>query len=1317
MSTRLVASQLVGALPLADGRWLLSHVLGLKRLVCSAETVELWRAFGAPRSPEGLGADPALLDRLREADLLQPEGPTDLQRIRARFAARPDPERPAAGLGAVLPPWPGLAPDGPGRALDVTFDTRLWFSPTTALAPLERGLWLALHPLGELLYVDQPLVDLARAFAAGQRVGEVLERLGVAPAQGLEACRLLTRRALLWRAPNGDAQLAAAELPESDGASLPQVLERRAWQWSQRLVPYRLAELVPATSHATVTLVGYCQGQLWGEALRTRAQRAGVDLETRSYLDASELPEGEPTSLVVLTPTWFAAELYQALGVGDLEAARAAVGATLARVDESLSVLRDATLAPVVVVSFGRPGLLGEARQHHRLAAHRVLAELNGRLATLAEAWPAVQVLDEELALEAAPFALDDAFNAVAHHSTVALDRWFHVGRGAADWSTRWNGEGQQALPDSTAGARAALALADACLDALTRAHAVRPLRLVCFEPDQLLWRGRLADREAPHPDGLHFYSGVWYLPHQGLNEALEVLAGRGVKLAAISRTPAEVLKARWVVPGSPPYLLAPADLAALEGGAPPRAALDRVLRETGVSEEQALWVDLTGGEPPEGFRGQRYAGDAWGLRRFLLTSPALQGPALDAPPHPGAAGGEAGRAASSAAAAPVEPPPVEAVHAAVDAALAERLGRPLSRAQWDEDLRGLGLDSLGSLELVARLEEALGARFDDRDFVDATLFRGSGLAEAAVRATRRRPAPAHRDPLGAATRAQFSERTFAALLQQHRAAPQVPWILKLLREGSPNDCRYVSWPELMEHAEGWAALYRRRGLGEGEVVAVTLPQGLDLVAAYLGAMLGGQVPACLPAPSPKLPAAAFFEWFSRVLTKSQAALVVCTPELEALIASAERTSPSGPPRCSEVPPPSRASSEPARDPGSSLLLQYSSGTTGTKKTVLLTHRQVLGQLYDLSRALQLGEHDVVVSWLPLYHDMGLVGCLLLSLATSTPLVLMSPFDWVKRPELLHEQVAAERGTLCWLPNFAFAHLARRAESFAAGSSDLSSLRAVVSCSEPVLPLNLERYARAFAAHGLRRQALGASYAMAETTFAVTQTPVGRPPRTFDVDAEALSTAGVARLSPPGAGPRVRLVSSGRPLQGTRVQLVDDTRAPVPDGTLGEIRVKSPSQIDGYWRDSEASAGLTHDGWLHTGDLGVLLDGELVVLGRKKELMIIGGQNVYPHDVEECVTAVPGVLPGRAVAFGVHDDRLGTERLVVLAEVDPGLGEAALPPLAQTVRERLMAVLAVTASDVQLYRERTLVKSTSGKPSRAKNRELYLARDSGDSAG
>jgi fatty-acyl-CoA synthase len=321
----------------------------------------------------------------------------------------------------------------------------------------------------------------------------------------------------------------------------------------------------------------------------------------------------------------------------------------------------------------------------------------------------------------------------------------------------------------------------------------------------------------------------------------------------------------------------------------------------------------------------------------------------------------------------------------------------------------------------------------------------------------------------------------------------------------------------------------------------------------------------------------------------------------------------------------------------------------------------------------------------------------------------MSPFDWVSRPEMVFEQLSEERGTLCWLPNFAFSLCASRIQDSHLEALDLSSVRAVINCSEPITATAMTRFAHKLCSAGLRRSALSTSYAMAETTFAATQTRPGREPRKLEVVRSSLKMSGLIERATPAHAIEdiVVLVSSGRVLPNTRLEIVDGN-AVLPDGVVGEIRIDSGSRMSSYFRDSAATEAVVEGSWYASGDLGFVSDGELYVTGRKKDLIIVAGRNIYPYELEEEIGHLPGVKAGRVVVFGIFDDAAATEHAVVLAEVMPGTNAAGLADLAIAIRGLALAQFGVALADVKLLREPVLHKSTSGKLSRDRNRTFYL---------
>ena len=393
--------------------------------------------------------------------------------------------------------------------------------------------------------------------------------------------------------------------------------------------------------------------------------------------------------------------------------------------------------------------------------------------------------------------------------------------------------------------------------------------------------------------------------------------------------------------------------------------------------------------------------------------------------------------------------------------------------------------------------------------------------------------------------------------------------------------------------------------------------------------------------------------------------------------------------------------------PDTAALLQHSSGTTGLQKGVALSHSAILNQLCAYGGALGLREDDVIVSWLPLYHDMGLIAGFLLPLVLGVPLVLMSPFDWVAHPALLLRAIHDYRATFCWLPNFAYNHMAQRVRERDSAGLDLSSMRAFINCSEPVRAASHQQFLDRFAVNGVRADQLAVSYAMAENTFAVTQTPIGQPAFVETVDREALQTSLLAEPVPADHPRALAQVSCGRPIPGSAVKVVDDAGAERPERHIGELMVKSDCMLTGYYHRSDLNP-FDAEGWYKTGDRGYLANGEVLVVGRSKDLLIIAGKNVYPQDIEALLYELDGIHPGRAVAFGVADEREGTELLAVLAELDSDDPDAKRA-LQVAVRQHIARSSEVTVSYVTFVPRGWLIKTSSGKAARAANRDKWLA--------
>jgi acyl-CoA synthetase (AMP-forming)/AMP-acid ligase II len=375
------------------------------------------------------------------------------------------------------------------------------------------------------------------------------------------------------------------------------------------------------------------------------------------------------------------------------------------------------------------------------------------------------------------------------------------------------------------------------------------------------------------------------------------------------------------------------------------------------------------------------------------------------------------------------------------------------------------------------------------------------------------------------------------------------------------------------------------------------------------------------------------------------------------------------------------------------------------QKGVALSHQAVFNQLESYSEAIDLKDDDVIVSWLPLYHDMGLIAGFLMPILSKIPLVMMSPFDWVRAPFKLMQAITEYRGTLAWLPNFAYNFCAQKIRDRYLEGIDLSSWRAVINCSEPIYASSHQMFLERFAEYGFRAKALATSYAMAENVFAVTQGGINAPVATDVIDKTVFQEQRIAR--PISEGPEsMTMVSSGTAIRDTEIRILDEERNELPDRQLGEIALRSNCMLTGYYHRPGITAESFHGDWYLTGDLGYRVGDELYVSGRKKHLIIVGGKNIYPQDIEGLAGDVQGVHPGRVVAFGVFSEQVGSEEVVVIAESDEHDPDER-KSIANSIRQSVTKGSDIALRYVEVVDRDWLIKTSSGKVARSANRDKY----------
>lgn len=500
-----------------------------------------------------------------------------------------------------------------------------------------------------------------------------------------------------------------------------------------------------------------------------------------------------------------------------------------------------------------------------------------------------------------------------------------------------------------------------------------------------------------------------------------------------------------------------------------------------------------------------------------------------------------------------------------------------------------------------------------------------------------------------------------------------------------------------------YAAMYQRAGVKKGDVVAILLEHTEDLMPSFHGAQWLGAIPAFLQYPSARLNLDRYIHDLSLLLDRSRPAAIVMFENLRDALAgklpsSAKLLTPN------DVRKGELAGEPVPADPEDVSCIQYSSGSTGLQKGAALSHRAVLNEIRAVAGYFRFDERTRYATWLPLYHDWGLFLVALASVDQGCEYTLLAPAHWIGRPVAIFEEITRRKATCYWLPNFAFNYSAQRVKEEELAGVDLSSLTVVSNGAEPCFHESHEMFYERFAKVGLRRDALAIVYGMAEVVNTVLAIGgVGNEPIRVDPIDRKVYQEELRAVPVPESHPNVqRMLSTGRALPGTKFRLVDEAMRDVPERVVGEVLFQSDAVMHGYYGNPEATAAALRDGWYVTGDMGYRVGDLLYVTGRKKDLIILGGNNIYPQDVEELVGTHPQVVAGRVAALGILDEKLGTQKLIVIAEVRSEDPEAKRE-VAKFVRREVQARLDAHVDRVYLAPQRWLIKTSSGKIARKPN--------------
>ena len=654
---------------------------------------------------------------------------------------------------------------------------------------------------------------------------------------------------------------------------------------------------------------------------------------------------------------------------------------------------------------------------------------------------------------------------------------------------------------------------------------------------------------------------------------------------------------------------------------------------------------------------------------------------------------------------------------------------------------RELGLGSLERVELLARLEAEFGVRLADHvaaevntpdELTRAVLAAPAGSSfhdetPSALRAS----ATAERLSREAPEHGVFAAQTLVDVLR-YRALHDADCVHLHVTEDSEDGDKAstLTFGELYAAAQRLAAELARRGVPAGGRVSLMLPTSRAFFVCYAGILLAGAIPVPIYPPFRADRIAEYAERQAAILNNAGVCLLLtfrraevvarllkprvrsldAVVDAERLMETADKAAPPAPGAL-----PAHLSGSRVRKSGDIALLQYTSGSTGDPKGVTLTHANLLASIRSMGEALRLTPEDVGISWLPLYHDMGLIGAWLTLLHSGTPLAVISPLAFLTRPERWLWAFHKHRGTIAAAPNFAYELCARKIAAKDIEGLDLSSWRAALNGAEPVNPETLERFERRFSKYGFRRESQLPVYGLAEASLAVTFPPLDRGARVDFVD-RALFTARGRAEPVSNSSASIAFVSSGGPIPRHEVRIVDEAGNPVPDRTEGFLWFRGPSATCGYYNNPAATealfraaaGGKEEPAWIDTGDRAYLAEGEVFVTGRVKDIIIKGGRNLYPHEVEEIAGRAEGIRKGCIVAFGLKDEGGGTEKLVVVAETresDPERRSA----ISAAISQEVSAALGLPPDRVELIPPGSIPKTSSGKLRREETRQLYVA--------
>lgn len=621
---------------------------------------------------------------------------------------------------------------------------------------------------------------------------------------------------------------------------------------------------------------------------------------------------------------------------------------------------------------------------------------------------------------------------------------------------------------------------------------------------------------------------------------------------------------------------------------------------------------------------------------------------------------------------------------------------------------RHLGIDSLGRAELFSRIEKKFDIQLSQQVLAEANTLHDILKAIAT--------SPHHEQyiqskiihPTDEANINPASAKTLVDVLLLY--AIQTPDRPHIYLQDEHGKEEIISYGKLLETSQRVAHALQQRGMRPGDTIAIMLPTTPEFFYTFYGVLLAGCIPVPIYPPLRPHLIESYAKQEAKILQNAEVRMLITFHEAEKLSKLLRAFIPS----LKSVMKASTLVDSKTKAPIYPLnsddfgLIQYTSGSTSAPKGVLLTHQNLLANIRSYGQAIGVSSKDVAVSWAPLYHDLGLIGMWFGSLYHGVPLVLMSPLTFLTRPERWLWAIHYHRGTISGGPNFAYELAVRKIDPAQIEGLDLSSWRLAVNGAEAIQPKTLDNFTKKFAPYGFDAKAHFPVYGLAESTVCVATSPLNRGPRIDTIQRDMLEKEGKAIVVTDKTEKNtLEFVACGKPIPDHQMRVVDEQGETLPERHVGHLQFKGPSSMQGYYGNPEATQAIFQDGWCGTGDFAYIADEEVFITGRRKDMIIKAGRNLYPAEIEELTGQVLDIRKGCVIAFGVNDPQRGTEKLVIVAETlekQPQRREKII----DAINEKVVTALDIVPDHIVLVAPRTIPKTSSGKLQRSACKIAYL---------